>query len=163
MFGRGQQPPVSFVFSQSIAAGATFQPLAAWEYEQPMVDGEVTLLERATAIGLVGSLKSGGDTIKQESPVPAGGTAGNTPTVFTVHPISGHSHGGLKLNLSYRNPTAGAITIDGVLTFTPGRAGAGVSRHLSGALGGGGRRGGGARRSPRRIGGAAIRAPRRRY
>jgi len=120
MHGRGGlSGAVSFPFSQSIAAGATFNPLTDWQYETPMQDVDVELIERATAIGLVSAVTSGGDTIKQESPVQAGGTAGTLPARLTTDPVTGHGHAAQKVRVSYRNPTGGAITVDGVLRLIP--------------------------------------------
>jgi hypothetical protein len=122
--------PQQFPFSQAIAAGATFNPLTDWQYETPDVDVTVQILERATATGLVSACSSGGDTIKQESPVQAGGTAGTTPARLNTEPITGRGHRNKKLRLAYRNPTGGTITVDGVLILIPG----------GGAMGGGGGR-----------------------
>jgi len=137
--------PVEFPWSAAILAGATFNPLEDWEYETPDVDGAVEVLERATAVGLVSAVKSGGDTIKQEGPVQAGGTAGTTPARLNTEPITGIARSAQKMRVAYRNPTGGTITVDGKIIFTP-RSGlrAGVSR------GGGGFGGGARRRRPRR-------------
>jgi hypothetical protein len=132
--------PVEFPWSQSIAAGATFNPLEDWEYETPAVGGAVEVLERATAVGLVSSVKSGGDTIKQEGPVQAGGTAGTTPARLNTEPVTGKAYQYQKLRVAYRNPTAGAITVDGKIIFTP----------IGGFGGGGARRAAPARRRRRR-------------
>jgi hypothetical protein len=114
--------PQQFPYSQAIAAGATFNPLTDWQYETPDVDVTVQILERATAVGLVSACSSGGDTIKQESPVQAGGTAGTTPARLSTEPITGKGHRGKKLRLAYRNPTGGTITVDGVVILIPGGA-----------------------------------------
>ena len=144
----GLQFPRSITFSASIAAGATFNPLTDWQYETPMEDCDVKLIHRATAVGLVAVLTSGGDTILQEAPVPAGGTAGQTPATIQVEPVPGHGHAGQKIRLGYRNPTAGAITIDGIFVVAPKRAG------LLGGYSRGARRGGGGYRRP--VGGLAA-------
>jgi hypothetical protein len=113
------ETPRQFDFTQLIAAGATFNPLDGWQYETPEQDVMVELLERATATGLVSSLTSGGDTIKQESSVQAGGTAGTTPARLTTEPKTGRGKALLKLRAQYRNPTAGGITIDGTVSYVP--------------------------------------------
>lgn len=130
--------PVTFTWSQSIAAGATFNPLADWQYETPDVAGMIEVFSRATAVGLVETISSAGETLKQESPVQAGGTAGTLPSRLNTEPVVGKAAPLQKVRVFYRNPTGGAITIDGQIILTP----------LGG--GGGGRRGGGRRSRGRR-------------
>lgn len=137
----GLEGPVQFPWTQSIAAGATFNPLDGWDYETPDSDVGVEVFHRATAVGLVAVAKTGGFAIQQEGPVPAGGTAGVPPGRLNLDPITGIGYANRKLSVNYRNPTGGAITVDGYIVATPRRA-----------IGGGG---GGARR-------AAPRARRRR-
>lgn len=127
--------PVTFVWSQSIAAGATFNPLTDWQYETPDFQGMIEVFSRATAVGLVETISSAGETLKQESPVQAGGTAGLTPSRLNTEPVVGRAAQLQKIRVGYRNPTGGAITIDGQIILTPlGGAGAGGRR-------GGGRKG----------------------
>lgn len=116
---RGMATPVQLVYSQSITAGATFNPLTVWDYETPDVDGEIEVIEKATAIGLIGDIKSAGDTVKQAANIQAGGTAGSTPSVLNTTPTVGRVGKFKKLSVNYRNPTGGAITVDGVITFVP--------------------------------------------
>src|SRR5258707_4906755 len=71
--------PVLFVWSQSIAAGATFNPLTDWQYETPDFNGMCEVFSKATAVGLVETISSAGETLKQESPVQARGVAGAPP------------------------------------------------------------------------------------
>jgi len=134
----GMEGPVQFKWTQAILAGATFNPLDNWDYETPDSDVAVEVGSRATAVGLVAVVKSGGLAITQESPVQAGGTAGVTPARQTTEPETGKGFSGKKLSVFYRNPTGGTITVDGFIIATP--------------LGGGGPRfGGGPRRAaPRR-------------
>lgn len=123
--------PVKFQYSQLIAAGATFNPLTDWQYETPDVAVMVEVIDRATAVGLVVAITSGGETLQQECPVQAGGTAGTTPARLNSEPLTGHATAFQKVRVAYRNPTGGGITVDGLLTLTPSRGGGG---------GGGGRR-----------------------
>jgi hypothetical protein len=51
--------------------------------------------------------------------VPAGGTAGVTPTEQTSPPMVDDVMGGDRLKVNYENPTGGAITVDGIIEFYP--------------------------------------------
>jgi hypothetical protein len=132
--------PVKFNISQLIAAGATFDALTGWQFETPDSPCMVEILERATAVGLVGSHTSAGDTLQQESPVQAGGTAGTTPSRLNTEPITGRAPQFQKLRSFYRNPTGGGITVDYAILLTP----------IGGSGGGGGARRAPARRRRRR-------------
>lgn len=109
----------SFSWSQSIAAGATFNPISGWNYEFVPRPGVVKYIHRATAVGLVATITSGSDELLQEAPVPAGGTAGQTPSEFAVPAITDGVQAGDRQQVRYRNPTAGAITVDGSIDYTP--------------------------------------------
>lgn len=111
--------PVSFTWSQSVAAGAVFLPLDGWQYEFPDTDVMVEVISRATAVGSLQVLTSGGNTLLEESPVQAGGTAGVTPSRLNTEPFVAKAFTGQRLKLRYRNPTGGAITVDGIVTLTP--------------------------------------------
>jgi len=108
----------SFTWSQSIAAGATFNPIDGWNYEFAPRPGIVKYIHRATLVGLVATITSGSDQLLQEAPVPAGGTAGVTPSEFNVAPIVDAVAAGDRQAVRYRNPTAGAIVVDGIIDYT---------------------------------------------
>lgn len=135
----GIDSPKQFAWSQLIAAGAVFNPLVTWDYETPDVAVMVEVLHRATAVGLVGAVKSSGDNIGQEAPIQAGGTAGTLPARLTTEAVTGRAAAFQKLSVPYRNPTGGGITVDGIITIVP----------LAGARGGGGFRRRPARRARR--------------
>lgn len=109
----------SFQWSQSIAAGATFNPMTGTNYQYPPRPGMIKILHRATAVGLVCTVVSGSNEVLQEAPVGAGGTAGTVPSEFNVPPIVDRVNAGDLQSIRYRNPTAGAITIDGFYDYTP--------------------------------------------
>jgi len=116
----GMTTPVKFnVNNQLIAAGGTLDALTGWEYETPDVDCMVEVLEQSTATGLVSTLKSAGDTIKQEAGVSAGGTAGVEPARIAREPITGRAPKNKKVRLFVRNPTGGGITYDAVVILIP--------------------------------------------
>lgn len=124
--------PVMFIWSQAITTGSTFNPLTDWQYETPDFAGMVEVFSRATAVGLVETISSAGETLKQESPVQAGGTAGTTPSRLNTEPVVGKAAPLQKIRIGYRNPTGGTITVDGIIVLTPlGGGGGGRSRGRS--------------------------------
>jgi hypothetical protein len=110
----------SLVWTQSIAAGASFLPLSGWQYEYVPAGGAIRILHRATAVGVRVTITSGSDTLQERSPVPAGGTAGVTPPEFAVPPIDDEVAASDRLKISYENPTGGAVTVDGIIVYTMG-------------------------------------------
>jgi len=130
--------PVMFIWSQAILTGATFNPLQDWQYETPDFQGMVEIFSKATAVGLVETISSAGETLKQESPVQAGGVAGTTPSRLNTEPVVGKCAALQKIRVGYRNPTGGTITIDGLIVLTPlggGRSGGGARRRFGGRRG----------------------------
>jgi len=109
----------SFIYSQSIAAGATFNPLAGWQFEYVPWPAGVGVLSRAAAVGIVNTFTSGSETIVEESPVQAGGTAGVTPAALTTTPQGWQAAAGDRLKLNYRNTTGGAVVVDGIIEIEP--------------------------------------------
>lgn len=109
----------SLIYSQSIAAGAVFNPLDGWQYEYLPWPAEANVLSRATAVGLEQTYTSGSETIVESSPVQAGGTAGTTPSPLNTPNQGWMAAAGDRLKLNFRNPTAGAITIDGIIEVQP--------------------------------------------
>lgn len=108
-------PMLSWV--QSIAAGATFDPLQNSLYERMPVSAIVKILSSATAVGLLQSVICGSETIVEESPVPLYGAAGVFPTEQYVDPIVDEAVVGDKVRIRYRNPTGGAIEAHGTFRF----------------------------------------------
>lgn len=107
------------IVSQSVAAGATFNPFDGWQYEYIPRPGVVKMAFRASAVGMVGTITSGSDTLMEESPVQAGGTAGVTPNDLNTPPLIDAVDGGDRLKARFRNTTGGAITVDGYCDYTP--------------------------------------------
>jgi len=109
----------SFTFTQSVAANATFEPLTGWQYVYLPWPAEVTVMARAAAVDMVRTYTSGSETIVEESPVQAGGTAGVTPSALNT-PVEGwHAAAGDLLKLRYRNTTGSAIALDGIIEIQP--------------------------------------------
>ena len=109
----------SFIYSQSIAAGANFRPLVEWQYQYLPWPAEVTVMSRATAVGIEQTYTSGSETIVEASPTQAGGTTGVTPAPLNT-PVQGWlAAAGDLLKLNFRNTTAGAIVVDGIIEVVP--------------------------------------------
>jgi len=109
----------SFTFSQAVLAGATFRPLEGWQYQYLPWPAEITVLARATAVAMVNTYTSGSETIVEESPVQAGGTAGVIPAPLNT-PVQGWmAAAGDLLKLTYRNTSGGTITVDGIIEAIP--------------------------------------------
>ena len=109
----------SFTFTTLVAAGANFTPLVGWQYQYLPWPAEVTVLARATAIDVVQTYTSGSETIVEESPTQAGGTAGVIPSPLNT-PVQGwFAAAGDLLKLTYRNTSGGGVTVDGIIEVMP--------------------------------------------
>lgn len=76
-------------------------------------------MSRATAVGMVQAYTSGSETIVEESPVQAGGTAGVTPSPLNT-PVQGwHAAAGDLLKTTFRNTSGASITIDTIIEVIP--------------------------------------------
>ena len=106
-------------FTQSVAAGANYQPLAGWQYEYVPRGGIVKILLDATATGVVGTISSGSDTLQERSPVSAGGTAGVIPNELNRAPLIDEVAAGDRIKISLDNTTGGAITVNGSCEYIP--------------------------------------------
>lgn len=109
-----------FTWSQALAAGATFDPLdsAGWMYRYVPYPAIVEVIDRATAVGVVVTRTFGSDTIQQESPVSAGGTAGVIPSRLNIEPVTEKANGTDLLRVVYRNTTGGAVNVEGLIELT---------------------------------------------
>lgn len=107
-------------FTQSIAAGATYDPLDSWQYQYTEKAGILTILHNATALGLRAVVTATEITLLQDSPVPAGGTSGVIPSPLNVPIIAEKVAKGKRLSIVYTNPTGGAIIVNGSVDLTYG-------------------------------------------
>lgn len=116
---------------ESVPAGSSVSVLEDWNFETPVQPGMIKLNMNATAVGLQATLTSLDQTIFQESPVAAGGTAGVVPSDNTINPIIEKVPAGRKLALRIRNTTGGAITFNGQIDFVPGGGSGGGTRRAA--------------------------------
>lgn len=110
-----------FTFSVAIAAGATATPLSTWQYRFPPKAALLEVLCNATGTGIVQNLTTGPESIVQaESVVSGGGVAGTLPARLGTEPIVDRVDAGEEIVHTFRNTSAGALTVNGVaiLTYT---------------------------------------------
>lgn len=110
----------SFTWTQSIAAGGTFDPIDAngWMYRYLPYPALVEIIDNATAVLMLVSRTFGSDTIQQESPVSAGGVAGVIPSRFAVEPVSEKANASDLIRVQYRSTAAAAVTVNGIIQIT---------------------------------------------
>lgn len=108
-------------FSQSVAAGGIFDPLSTSIYRYLPWPAFVSVVAWTTATGVFVQALSGSELIQPESPIDFGApAAGRIPrAVFDVTPLEFSAPPGDLLQLIFRNSTAGALTISGIIDFTP--------------------------------------------
>lgn len=108
-----------FTFSQSVAAGATFNAMDGSNFEIPNTNGILKILANATATGVVVTIAAQNVQIAQEQPVTGGGVAGTLPVEFNVSPIIEPVKKGDRISVRFRNTSGAAITVNGIVDFTP--------------------------------------------
>ena len=110
----------NLTWTQSIAAGDTFEPLTGWQYEYSPWGGHIEIVHDATAVGIVATISSGSDTLQERSPLSAGGAAGVLPSALDQLPVSDDIAAGDRLKIFYENTTGGAVTANGTIVLQPG-------------------------------------------
>lgn len=110
----------SFTWTSAVAAGATWDPIdaAGWMYRYLPYGAVIEIIDNATAVGMVVTRTFGSDTVQQESPVAAGGTAGVIPSRLAVEPVTEKGAASDLLRVVYRNTTGGPITVNGIIQIT---------------------------------------------
>lgn len=106
-----------FAWVHSMAAGEVYEPLTGWQYERMPYAAVIKIVDSATAVGIVSSVTSGSDTLRDEGPVPVYGAAGVMPTDQYVEPLVDQVEANDKIRIRYRNPTAGAVEVHGFIRF----------------------------------------------
>lgn len=115
-----------FTFSQALTANQRgVDPISTWQYKRVPWVGRwaagavVQIMSRSTAVGATESIVTGTQTVKQESPIQAGGTAGVTPSELNTTPTKFIAAPGDQINYLL-NETAGSTpTIDGEVQIEP--------------------------------------------
>jgi hypothetical protein len=113
-----------FTWSRAVILNALDdRPLAAWKYrrlpQSPNGRWGISIMQRATAIGMLESIDAGAQNIKQRSNIHAGGTAGSTPIPQTSPVIQFVADDGDEIIIANDNTTAGTITVDGYINVEP--------------------------------------------
>lgn len=108
----------AFTWTQSVAAGATYDPLDGWNYQYVPAAGVIKILHNATAVGMVATVTSGTDQLLQEAPVPGGGVAGTLPSAFSVPGIVDAVAPNDRISIRYRNTAGAAITVNGSIDYS---------------------------------------------
>lgn len=107
-------------FNQSVAAGATYRPLASWQYEYLPYRAAVRVVTWGTAVGVTQAVSAGSEQLQVASPIDAGATAGHLPVPEQdAAPLDFLGAGGDRLDLALVNTTAGAITVAGYVDVNP--------------------------------------------
>jgi|SaaInl8_200m_RNA_FD_contig_21_1147028_length_734_multi_6_in_0_out_0_2 hypothetical protein len=109
-----------------VASNTTFS-VAANAKSADQVDGEfefigkgnISLSALSSATGLNVSLKVGGITIIDDKPIPFFGTTGGMKILDNI--LVNQAVNGGRIELFFRNTTAGALTVDYVVQFEPTR------------------------------------------
>jgi len=114
----------NLTWTQSIAAGATFEPLTGWQYEYSPWGGHIEIVHEATVVGVVSTISSGSDTLQERSPVSAQRLAapipGAMPSALDQLPVSDDIAAGDRLKIFYENTTGGAVNVQGTIVLQPG-------------------------------------------
>ena len=100
----------------SVSANSKSADQVSGQY-QHVNKGKVTLICFASATGLNVSCSVGGINLANDQAIPFTGTAGGIDT--SAHVITSQVMSGGRVELFFRNTTAGAITVDYVLLFEP--------------------------------------------
>jgi len=79
--------------------------------------GKITLVARGSVTGMTTTLLVGGVAIVQDQPIPYFGATGTMS--INDHIVASQIMNGGRVELYFRNPTAGTVTVDWTLLFEP--------------------------------------------
>jgi len=102
--------------TESVAANTKTADRVSGQYEN-VGKGKVSLVTLPSATGMNVSLSIGGVTIINDQPVPWFGTTGAMD--LSAHVMASQLIAGGKIEMFFRNTTAGALTVDYQLMFDP--------------------------------------------
>src|SRR5258707_15034053 len=109
-----------FISSTAMTANQLgLNPLTGWQYEYLPWPAQGILLVRSTTTGNRITIYSGSETIRERTPVQAGGTAGVTPSELNTPTDSWLAAAGDRLKLTIHEVLARTPTIDGVIIANP--------------------------------------------
>lgn len=109
-----------FTWSRAMTANQLDdRPLANWKYRRLPFPALVTILQRATTVGVRETIDAGAQNIKQKSNVMAGGTAGNLPVPQTTPVVQFRADAGDEIIISNDEVAAGTPTVDGYINVEP--------------------------------------------
>lgn len=104
-------------FSLTMVAGVAQDALATWQYQYIPIGGVLNVCTRGTTATAVQTLSAGSDSLAERQPIPAGGTAGQTPTPFNSPVLQERVAAGDRLKLLIVD--TGASTVDGFVDYQP--------------------------------------------
>lgn len=106
-------------FSQAMTANGTYEPLTGWQYEYLPYPCLVEMAFNSTAANqVVATVSSGSDTLAEEGPVTAGGTAGVLPA-FDQPQLEDLAGPGDRLKIRFRETAGATPTVNGWVRITP--------------------------------------------
>jgi hypothetical protein len=109
-----------FIFSTAMTANQLgLNPLSGWQYEYLPWPAQVILLSRSTTTGNRITIFSGSETIRERTPMQAGGTAGVTPSELNTPADSWQAAAGDRLKLVIDEVSGGTPTVDGICIVNP--------------------------------------------
>ncbi len=109
-----------FIFSTAMTAiQLGLNPLAGWQYEYLPWPAQVILLVRSTTTGNRITIFTGSETIRERTPIQAGGTAGVTPSELNTPADSWQAAAGDRLKLVIDEVLGGTPTVDGIIIVNP--------------------------------------------
>lgn len=101
----------------SVSANSTSaEQVSSSTYQFVPFTGTAALAARGSATGINIQLAAGGQTLCNDQPVPYTGTAGAI-SVIDHEVVSFPVEEGSRIELRFRNTTAGALTVDYILTL----------------------------------------------